>query len=191
METKKEIRKRILARREALLQEDWQADTDAITARAVAHPCFLGAELLFCYLDCRREAGTRDIIREAWRLGKTVAVPKVEQEGGMQFFKITDFSKLEPGAYGISEPAGDHEDLIIPEESRSSLVILPGVAYDLAGGRIGYGGGYYDRFLNATPFLKKMALGFELQIVPQIPSEAGDCRWDFLITEKRSISYGE
>ncbi len=191
METKKEIRKRILARREAVPQKDWQEDTDAITARTVAHPWFKRAELLFCYLDCRKEVGTRSLIRKAWESGKTVAVPKVEQEGGMRFYRITGFSKLEPGTYGIPEPAGEPEDLIIPEKDRPSLVILPGVAFDLTGGRIGYGGGFYDHFLDTCPFLKKMALGFELQIVEQMPVRDQDIRYDILMTEKRSITYGE
>ncbi len=189
METKKEIRKQILADRDALSPDVWQTDTDAITARVVAHPWFIGAELLFCYIDCRNEAGTRAILQEAWRLGKTVAVPKVESAGRMQFYEIHDFNGLTAGAYGVPEPTAAGTNRIIPKKTQQSLMILPGVAFDLQGGRIGYGGGFYDRFLGRYPFLRKIALGYEMQIVEQIPTDAADIKLDWLLTEKRSISY--
>ncbi len=191
METKNEIRQRILARREALPQDVWQEDTDAITARVVAHPWFIGAELLFCYLDYRREAGTEAILKEAWRCGKTVAVPKVESAGRMQFYKINSLSGLQTGAYGIPEPVGTSQACVFPDPSRPSLMILPGTVFDLQGGRIGYGGGFYDGFLGQYPFLRKMALGFELQIVEQIPTDETDLKLDWLLTEKRSICYAD
>ncbi len=189
METKTEIRQRILAERSALPEDVWQEDTDAITARVVAHPWFIGAELIFCYLDYRKEVGTKAVIKEAWRLGKTVAVPKVESAGRMQFYAINESSELQPGPYDIPEPAGAGQDCVYPDPARPSLMILPGIAFDLQGRRIGSGGGFYDRYLGKYPYLRTMALGFELQIVEQIPTDQTDLKLDWLLTERRGISY--
>ncbi len=190
METKKEIRKRILARRGELPKEVWESATSDITRKVTEEAAFKEAQTLYCYVDYRGEVGTRKLMQEAWVRGKTVAVPKVEGKT-MQFYQIDNLRELKPGAYGILEPEGVRERLKVPDAAKKEVLIMPGSAFDTDGGRIGYGGGFYDRYMEMYPFLTAIAVAFDIQIVDHIPVEETDRKPDILITETRSIIYAD
>lgn len=128
------------------------------------------------------EWDTKQIIEQAWEEGKVVAVPKtIPTDSQMEFYKINDFSQLTIGYQGILEPSPNINKLI--EKKSIELLIVPGVVFDEYGYRIGFGGGYYDRFLadfsNTT-----VSLLSTLQLVTKLPIEKHDIHVQYLITEK-------
>ncbi|GGA27671.1 5-formyltetrahydrofolate cyclo-ligase [Paenibacillus physcomitrellae] len=145
---------------------------------------------LFSYLSFKDELSTRSLVDSCLGKGDTVLVPRITKGGMLAVHRFEDWSSLKPGVWGISEPAADSP--VWPEERYGEIdvVIVPGLVYDLHGGRIGYGGGYYDRF---TQRLKQTAGGgagrtlfasllFEEQLAQQVPAQAHDLRLDVLIT---------
>ena len=184
METKQSIRKLILAKRRACSQEFVVSASKEITDRILGLDEYRQAEALLVYLDYRNEAATRYLITEAWRMGKRTAVPKVRQEQ-MDFYEIHSWEGLEPGIMGIPEPADTKGRS--PVEWEDSLVIMPGVAFDRSLHRIGYGGGYYDRFLARHPKMTRLAAAYDFQVLDEIPAEENDISPDLIVTEKRII----
>ena len=179
MESKRDIRRRILQSRRCLSEEVWRKNTRVICEKVVTHPYFLEAEAVYCYADYQREVGTLRIMKEAWRLGKRVATPKIDDDT-MRFYYISDVAELSEGYKGILEPQSKR-----PADEKQALVIMPGAAFDVCRNRIGYGKGFYDRFLREHPSFRTMAIAFELQMVEEIPAEAFDIRPDILITEEK------
>ncbi len=182
---KKEIRKEMLSVRDSTEAAVWQRGTQEIERRATAHAWFLKAPAICCYVDFRGEAGTRGIIEESWRRGKKVFVPRVEG-GQMEFFRLDGFEQLKAGAFGILEPEKRPGEDVGAFEA-GSLMIVPGVAFDRERNRIGYGGGYYDRYLSVHHQLHTMALAFEYQILPEVPHDATDIKPDIIVTERRIL----
>lgn len=189
MERKKAIRQRILKIRNKQNDEERQFKTERITKTVTAHPWFVEADSVCCYVDFRGEAGTRRIIECAWELEKEVYVPAV-RENKMDFYRIFSFAELEEGSFGISEPG---KNLICHERKRKEisggqpLMIMPGVAFDRKRNRIGYGGGYYDRYLAAHPGFHTMAIAFECQVTEEIEAEDTDIKPELLVTERRIL----
>lgn len=139
------------------------------------------ADTIFCYVDFRNEVRTRKMIEESWRRKKRVAVPKVERDV-MKFCQVRKWSDLKAGYMGILEPEECCEE--ITTESGNCLMLMPGVAFDKERNRIGYGGGYYDKYLLQAEGIYKVALAFEEQICEELPCERHDLKPDVLITEK-------
>lgn len=181
METKKQIRSSILAKRRALSREEWESKSEKIQNTLFAHPWYQEAEDIYCYVDYNKEVGTRAIMEQAWKDEKRVWVPKVHGVT-MDFYLIESFSDLESGAYGILEPVTEQM-----AEATEGLMIQPGVGFDRACHRLGYGGGFYDRYLEEHPNLRKIALAFEVQIAEELPTEETDICPDYVITEVQTI----
>ncbi len=181
METKKQIRKSTLSRRRALSAEEWEVYSQKIQGALLEHPWFQEADDIYCYVDYNKEVATRGVIQQAWNMGKRVWVPKVHGTT-MEFYPITSFADLASGTYGNLEPVTTQK-----AEAAKGLLIQPGVAFDLACHRLGYGGGFYDRYLEKHPNLKKIALAFEVQITEVLPVEETDICPDYVITESRII----
>ena len=184
METKKEIRKKIFAARKACTNEQVDSWSRDITGRVVSLPAFCQAQRILVYADYNHEVVTRYLIEEAWRSGKEVAVPKVVGKD-MVFYKLTDFSQLEPGYFGIPEPS---EGEIV--EWPQALMIMPGVAFDRENHRVGYGGGFYDRYLEKHPEIKRVAVAFSFQILEEVPTEPTDICPQIIVTEKETYYLG-
>ena len=145
------------------------------------------AETLFVYVDCKHETETSDLIRRAWADGKSVAVPRVLGQE-MKFFYIHSLeTDLEDGYFGIREPY-EKEPADEAADRPGSLMVMPGVAFDEARHRIGYGGGFYDRYLEAHPGLDTIALAFDFQVKEEVPFEPFDILPGKIVTEKRVIS---
>lgn len=180
---KKEIRAEVKKRRREADEETLHEKSLQILECFRQLSAYKDASLLLAYVDAKREVETRLLMRCAWDDGKKVAVPRVDGDGIMHFYYLRSLKDLEPGAFGIMEPRADCR-ICEPEEG---LLLMPGVAFDEQGHRVGYGGGYYDRYLEKHPHLIHIALAFEFQIFPEVPSEKHDICPDLIVTENRIL----
>lgn len=180
---KKEIRAEVKKRRREADEETLHEKSLQILERFRQLSAYKDASLLLAYVDAKREVETRLLMRCAWDDGKKVAAPRVDGDGIMHFYYLRSLKDLEPGAFGIIEPRADCR-ICEPEEG---LLLMPGVAFDEQGHRVGYGGGYYDRYLEKHPHLIHIALAFEFQIFPEVPSEKHDICPDLIVTENRIL----
>ncbi|KAI4444229.1 putative protein YqgN [Schaedlerella arabinosiphila] len=198
MAAKKEIRARALKERRELPPEVKRSHDREILRLAAAHPFFQNAREIYCYASFRDEVPTAGLIEQAWRDKKLVAVPRVTDGLRMEFCYIESFRQLRPGYFGIPEPeaellerAAADRDISqtlgtgLPETGEDDiLMILPGAAFDRMGSRIGYGKGFYDRYLQDFPRCRRMGLAYMVQCVEEIPAREWDIRAEVVITEK-------
>ncbi len=143
------------------------------------------ADCIYVYASYGTEADTFDFIRLCLAMGKRAALPRVSGRE-MDFYWIESLDDLKPGAYGIPEP-GEHCQKA--EDSRRACMILPGLAFDRGGHRLGYGGGYYDRYLERHPFPveNRIALAYECQITETVPWEPEDIPVGMIVTEAGAV----
>ncbi len=179
--TKKEIRAEVKRRRAEADLETLHADSARILERFVALAEYREADLLLAYVDAKREVETKLLMRRAWQDGKKVAAPRVDGDGVMHYYYIEDFDDLESGSFGIMEPKKSCPLC----EAETGLMLMPGVAFDECCHRVGYGGGYYDRYLERHPGLGHIAIAFEFQVFPEVPFEEHDILPQMLVTEER------
>lgn len=158
-----------------------------IASHVLEHESYRRAGCVFAYVSTPQEIDTRALLRAALAAGKIVCVPLCGAAGEMTARQITSLDDLQPGAYGIDEPDASARE-IPPEEIE--LVLVPALACDRQGYRLGYGGGYYDRFLCRTRAVR-MALCAEQRLVERLPHTALDqrCRW--IITERQVLRTDE
>ena len=138
------------------------------------------------YLDFGSEVRTREYLPELWKLGKQVVVPYCVGDD-LRLFCVEGVDELSPGMWGILEPKPEWRGRLDRrvEAAELDLIIVPGVAFDRRGGRLGFGKGYYDRFLRQVRAdAVKIALAFECQLVEEIPMTEQDVCMDKVITEK-------
>ena len=183
IKTKKQIRAEVKKYRNESSVESIFENSQKICEQFLDLSEYQKASTIFAYMDCKNEVQTRSIIEQCWNDGKSVAVPKVFGEQ-MKFYQIFSYDDLEDGYFGIQEPKHENLNEIICEDG---LMILPGVAFDEKRHRIGYGGGFYDRYLELHPGMKKIALAFEFQIYDSVPFEVFDQQPEKIITETRII----
>lgn len=180
---KKDIRVKVKQCRREAHAEEITKNSDLICDTFFSLPEYTQAETIFAYVDCKNEVQTEKVIRQCWKDGKKVAVPKVFGQI-MKYYYIHSFDDLEEGYFGIMEP----KDALLEEAvCEDGLMILPGVAFDVKRHRVGYGGGFYDRYLEVHPHMKKIAFAFEFQLFEEVPFEAFDIQPEKIITEKRII----
>jgi len=183
------LRRELLQRRETLAVTERLKKDKKIKTRFLQLEEFKKAERIFFYASYRAEVDTFIIISEALRMNKKVALPKVyPKEKDMKFYWIRDVQELSPGYWGIPEP--DPVEEAYPENA--DLIVIPAIAFDKRGYRLGYGGGYYDRFLKKV---RKDAiligLAYEEQILDIVPKDEWDIPVSLIVTEERTIrSYG-
>ena len=184
------LRKQILAARNNLLMEERQQKSRAITGRLLALPAFSASRSIFAYVSFRSEVETVGLIAHCLQKGVAVSVPlTLPAEHRLLAHAITDMSRdLAPGYCGIPEPL---KTLPLVDPASIGVVVVPGSVFDVHGGRLGYGGGYYDRFLQAAaPQALRIGLAFDLQVIEAVPLESHDQQLDYLITETRTIKIG-
>ena len=187
-EKKKLLRNKILRRRDKLPPEERQVKSRIIETSLFNLPDIISAQNIFFYVSFRSEVQTHEIIRAVLASGKTVTVPVTDmKQRRLVLSRIESFEDdLAPGTMGILEP-GPEKLRPVPAQ-QVDVVITPGAVFCEKGWRIGYGGGFYDRFLSE---FKKMsyALAFELQVVQDVPYDLRyDVGVDYIITENRVIS---
>lgn len=184
---KKEIRADLLLKRKAVSPEECRLKSGEITKRFLASFEFNAAQTIHFYLATAVEVQTEEMIRGALRKKKRVVVPLVQPEtSSLVLSELVDFdpSQLQPGPYGISEPRPEYRRKVDPQEV--DLWVVPGVAFDDTGNRLGFGGGYYDRLLSLARG-KKIGVAFEFQVVDRLPIERTDHPVDLIMTEARTI----
>ncbi len=186
---KREIRKKVQEERDRLSHPERAAQSEAVMERLWSIDDFLDADTVFFFLSFRSEVDTVPMIRRAMAEGKRVCLPYTYTDSKkMVASHILDFEgDLEPGNYDIMEPRPDSIRPVPPEEI--DVIIMPGVAFDENGRRLGYGGGYYDRFLDrCQPDCLRVAPCFDLQIIDEVPCADHDHRIHMIITEERVIA---
>jgi len=188
LKTKSEIRSDIAAIQNDLSDSEIKEKTKAIENRLFEFANFLESKIALLYINNSCEVISLDIIKRCFDLYKIVVLPAPStSQYEMKLLKIDNIDRdLKPGAKGILEPDA-HRCKTVPIES-IDIAIVPGIAFDEKGGRIGSGDGYYDRLIPKLPITtRKVALSFENQIIQQVPVESHDRHVDIIITEKRII----
>ncbi len=177
MQDKSAIRKEILALRKALSPDTLQATAKAASAHILDLPQWQTANQVLLYMPIANEIDTKILLENAWATGKEVLLPRCDtkQKGIMHVALCQSMDDLCVGAYGILEPT-ERCSALEPSQLRCQLAMIPAVAFDAHGNRLGYGGGYYDRFLAHESMASTCLVGFahHVQIVPELPAEPWD-----------------
>ncbi|MEE1517508.1 MAG: 5-formyltetrahydrofolate cyclo-ligase [Lachnospiraceae bacterium] len=192
MATKSEIRKSIKAIKSEFEPAMIDFAGDIISYKVMALNEYKEAECLFTYVDYNKEVRTITLIKDALKIGKKVAVPKVysvnvTEEGKtskyMKFHYISSLDDLKEGFRGIKEPS---EELPVADiDSDKAIMVMPVVAFDEDKNRVGYGGGVYDRYLSTHNVIKKIGVAYEEQKVDKIDDiDSFDIKPDVIITQK-------
>ncbi len=188
METKSSIRKQILALRNAMKTEECNWKSKDIMQNILSIPQVDHAEYILCYAGYKSEVKTNALIEELLKRGKKIYLPRVSGDE-MDFYHITGLTQLTEGYKGIPEPSEECMNIFtkeIWEQNRQKVVmILPGAAFSKTGARIGYGKGYYDRYLERIFCEERIALCYELQIVESIPTDEHDISVTTIVTEEK------
>ena len=146
-------------------------------------PTLTAAENVFLYMSYNREVDTYMLLSQCFMDGKKVYAPKVLSKTQMEFYCLSDENDLVSGYMGIMEPS----DACEKADTRDGLFIMPGLAFDYDFHRIGYGGGFYDRYLSIDNTFIKAALAFDFQLLESIPYEEHDLKPDYIITQTQFI----
>lgn len=177
-----EIRKEISDLRNGMSRKDWKAKSDSICKKVIGMPVYQEAETVLIFMSISHEPDTGEIIRHALTSGKTVAIPKCEDRD-LVFYRIYSTDNVSPGRFSVPEPVNTDEIHRVRMNDQS-LIILPGLAFDKKGFRLGYGAGFYDRYLKEDPYRNKLMIAFSFQEVDQVPTHPGDVPVDWIVTDK-------
>jgi 5-formyltetrahydrofolate cyclo-ligase len=184
-ERKNTIRAQAHAQRNA--QENKEELSRVICARFAGLPEYVRGQTVMYYIDVRSEVRTRHDLPQALTQGKKIVVPWCNDLGELELFHLEDMDELAIGMYKILEPKPELRLLRAKrvEAKELDLIMVPGVAFDRTGARMGHGKGYYDKLLQyARPDAPLVALAFECQLFPEIPTAPHDIFMDRIITER-------
>ena len=173
---KQELRKNIREQNRAMSPEEIEARSAKLGELFVNSQAYREAKTIYGYLPYNQEVRTVPMLEQALKDGKRVAVPKCYGDR-MRFIFMDDLSKVEKGYAGIPEPV---EDGPVADDT-TALVLMPGMAFDPQGHRIGYGGGFYDKFLAEEPGHPTLALCYAFQVLPHLETEAFDIPVDTVL----------
>jgi 5-formyltetrahydrofolate cyclo-ligase len=190
-ERKKKLREQAHANRNA--QENKDELSREICAKFVALPAYVRAETVMYYIDVRSEVRTRHALPSALTQGRRIVVPWCNDGGELELFHLENMEELAIGMYKILEPKPELRTLPAKQVRAEDLdlIMVPGVAFDRTGARMGHGKGYYDKLLQrARSDAPLVALAFECQLFPEIPTAPHDIFMDMIITE-RAIHQGK
>ena len=185
---KKEFRKKVISERKNQSPEFISKNSSIITDKLLQMDCIKKAKTIMLYFDFNNEVQTDNLINKLISLRKIVASPiTLKEEKKLIPTQITDLKEgIKIGAYNIREPKPECSQAIGIKDL--DVVIVPAVAYDTDCYRLGYGGGFYDRFLeNLRPDAKTIGIAFDLQIFDEVPKDPHDAQLDFIITESKII----
>jgi len=196
--SKQEIRNRLLAARESLLAEDKFLYDKKIHEMLYNTMAYQKCSNLLCYVSFKSEIDTEKIINRALTDGKKVYIPKVTGKS-MQFYRIDSLNGLIASKFGVPEPGPDNDKLFsgnnadnknMPDPAMANLMIMPGLAFDIHGNRIGYGAGYYDRYLQEHKeiIFFKIALAYDFQLLNSIEANEHDMAVDMIITPTKILT---
>ena len=173
---KKELRRMIREKKRAMTESEIQQRSADLGKLFTACDAYKNAKTIYGYLPYNQEVRTVAMLQQAICDGKRVAVPKVYGDE-MKFIYLEDLSLVEKGYAGIPEPIADGP----VADDKTALVLMPGLAFDRDGHRIGYGGGFYDKFLASEPEHPTLALCYEFQLLPMLETEDHDIPVDYVL----------
>jgi 5-formyltetrahydrofolate cyclo-ligase len=184
MEGKSELRRRTIARRDRLPAHEIRRSSAAASSRLLALPEFRRARTVMFFVTFESEIDTLPAIQAAISQGKRIAAPRADPgTRALEPCQIADLeADLAPGAHNIREPRPHCRPAPLDE---IEAVIVPAAVWGEDGYRIGYGGGYYDRFLERLPSAVRIGFGFEMQVVAEAPHSDNDLPVDILVTDAR------
>ena len=199
---KNEIRKQVVARRIAMSSDEACQLSLQICRNVMALNAYKEADTVLGYMSIRNEVDLMYLFEAALGEGKKVYIPKSYSDRIMRFYQYD--GNVKKGIYGISEPADTGEEKMFridtisrKKDEKNVLMLEPGVAYDIARNRLGYGGGYYDTFLSercggaadapCTPQLTAVGIAYDFQVFDKLPVESHDVKVDMIVTEKRVL----
>ncbi|WP_202081078.1 5-formyltetrahydrofolate cyclo-ligase [Caldalkalibacillus salinus] len=192
---KKTWRKKMLQKREAMSHSQWQEKCADIHHRLFTHPVWINSQHVALYYAVNKEVNTQDIMKRGWAEGKHIYLPKCEPDKKQLLFsKVESEADLTGLFYGIPEPDPNIAQPL--DVHQLDLIIVPGLVFDQQGFRIGYGGGYYDRFLSGliqeddmSREMKSVSLAMSFQVVPTaLPHDSYDIPVDMILTENRTLT---
>lgn len=147
-----------------------------------------GYRIALFYMPIRNEVDVRYWMENCWHSGRRVVLPRSNpHDFSLSCYIVEDYVQLQEGAYGILEPDPQQAEWIDPHEIE--LVLVPGVAFDLQGYRLGFGAGYYDRFLQDYPHLETLGTAFDIQVVPTVYPEKHDQRLMYILTQDQLFTF--
>lgn len=187
-EIKEQVRKTLIAKRSSLSDEEVREKSRIITERLIRSEFFKNSKSVLAYMNKGKEVGTEELIKCCLSEGKAVCLPLVlREQSKLEIYRIYDLSKdLRQGVFGIREPIALPENRV--DIFKIDIVVIPGVGFDEEKNRIGYGKGFYDRFLKQlNPGTLKIALAFDCQMLKELPADSLDIKMDIIITENRML----
>ena len=173
---KQELRRTIREQKRAMTIEEIEARSAKLAQLFLQSEAYRNAKTIYGYLPYNQEVRTVPMLEQALKDGKRVAVPKCYGDE-MKFIYMDDLSKVEKGYANIPEPIADEP----VADDQTALVLMPGLAFDPQGHRIGYGGGFYDKFLSQEPGHPTLALCYEFQMLPHLETEEFDIPVDCVL----------
>ena len=173
---KQELRAVIRAQKRAMTEEMIVSKSEKLGERFAASELYKNAKSIYGYLPYNQEVRTVAMLEQALKDGKRVAVPKCYGDE-MRFIYLEDLSQVEKGYCGIPEPIADEP----VADDQTALVLMPGLAFDPQGHRMGYGGGFYDKFLEKEPEHPTLALCYAFQMMEHLETEAHDIPVDTVL----------
>lgn len=182
---KKSLRNHFSRLREAVASAEKDAQ---ICTRFLEWDRLRDADTVLLYSAFRSEVRTDDVFRGLADMGIPAAFPLCHKDGIMTFHLVSSLSQLTDGSYGIKEPDSSLPQPVLTDRS---ICIVPGLAFTAGGGRLGYGGGFYDRFLRENPCVITAAAAYSQQITPDLPLEIHDIRINYIFTDERMITCNE
>jgi 5-formyltetrahydrofolate cyclo-ligase len=182
---KAHVRKDIRDQFKALSMEQWQEWSTRITCRLIDLPEYKSASTIMVFLSFSREYDTGPIVRHAFGAKKTICAPKVDWNAWqMKPIRISAPDDIYKDEHGLPEPAGSE----IVEADTIDLILVPGIAFDTYGHRLGRGGGFYDKFLSRVDLRAiRLAPTFDFQVLPNIPCDVHDERVDIILTQTKTL----
>ena len=174
------LRKHLLEKRDATSAELRDILSGKIYENLKKNSSFINAQNIACYFPIGSEVNTHDIILNILEQGKNLLLPRIVDDN-IEFYVVSNLEKLEKGSFEIMEPKSSCE-----KAKKIDCVLIPTVGVSKSGVRLGYGHGYYDRFLSSTDAMK-ISLTYSKQIVKSIPSDSHDIKIDWIVTEDENI----
>jgi len=180
---KDQLRKQMMKKRSSLSKKEKKIKDQSIYNQVVNDEDYNTADSVFLFLSFGSEIDTKKIIQDALDHSKKVFLPKVVGEN-LELFEVEDFENLERSKYGILEP---NENCQAIRNCSLDFILMPGLAFDQSGGRVGYGGGFYDRYISSLPNyekIPKVAIAYDFQIVDEVPMSRYDIPVDRIIVDE-------
>lgn len=181
---KKDMRLRMREKRNGIPEDERRKKDEQLRRQLLLLPFYRQTETLLVYVSMKSEADTRGLIQHAIADGKKVAVPKCFPGRKMEFYLIGSMDELSPGTMGIFEPDPERS---IKFDGETGLLIVPGLAFDKRGARLGYGGGYYDNYMGEHPGLKTIGYFYSMQEVDYVPAQPHDRYLKYVLTENGPV----